>query len=154
MDSMKRFIRAGVRRDSGAELIEFAIVVPLLLFIIAGIIDFGILFQRYEVVTNAAREGARVGILSDYVEADVQQRVITYLQAGGLTDTAPTPAVEYSSAEVTPGGPTISVVRVTVQYPHQFLFLGPVAGFFGGGPHADIMLTSASTMRREVAAVP
>ena len=31
-----------------------------------GIIDFGFLFQRYEVVTNAAREGARVAILPGY----------------------------------------------------------------------------------------
>jgi hypothetical protein len=45
--------------EKGAELIEFALVFPLLLLVMFGIMDFGLLFQRYETVTNAAREGAR-----------------------------------------------------------------------------------------------
>ena len=44
--------------DRGSELVQLAIVLPILLLIVAGIADFGFLFQRYEVVTNAAREGA------------------------------------------------------------------------------------------------
>ncbi len=51
------------RTDRGAALVEFALVLPLLLVIIGGIVDFGFLFQRYEVVTNAAREGARLAVL-------------------------------------------------------------------------------------------
>ena len=58
--------------DSGAELIEFAIVFPLLMVVTAGILDFGFLFQRYEVVTNSAREGARIGTLGDYTDADIR----------------------------------------------------------------------------------
>ena len=54
------------RSERGAELIEFALVFPTLLLVMLGIIDFGFLFQRYEVVTNAAREGARVAILPGY----------------------------------------------------------------------------------------
>ncbi len=38
----------------------------MLLLIGFGILDFGILFQRYEVITNAAREGARVAVLPGY----------------------------------------------------------------------------------------
>ena len=71
--------------ERGAELIEFAFALPILLLVVAGIVDFGILFQRYETVTNAAREGARIGILPDYSEADIQGRVNTYLAASGLT---------------------------------------------------------------------
>ena len=52
--------------DKGAELIEFALVFPLLLLVMFGIMDFGLLFQRYETVTNAAREGARIAVLPDY----------------------------------------------------------------------------------------
>jgi Flp pilus assembly protein TadG len=141
--------------DHGAELIEFAVALPILLLVVAGIVDFAFLFQRYEVVTNAAREGARVGLLPDYDTTDVQNRVNSYLAASGLTDaSAPAPDVSYGSIEIAPGGPTIDVVRVEVQYPHQFLFLGPMAALAGGGPKADVMLTAASTMRREVAAAP
>ena len=45
------------RGERGAELIEFALVLPLLLLLVLGIVDFGFMFQRLEVVTNAAREG-------------------------------------------------------------------------------------------------
>src|SRR5688572_16886512 len=59
----------------GAELIEFALVLPLMLLLLLGTVDFGLLFQRYHVVTNAAREGARVAVLPGYASADVQARV-------------------------------------------------------------------------------
>ena len=55
-----------------------------MLLIALGIFDFGILFQRYEVVTNAAREGARIAVLPGYADADVDARVRQYVQAGGL----------------------------------------------------------------------
>ena len=151
---MIRVTRRAWAGESGAELIEFAIALPILLLVIGGVIDFAILFQRYEVVTNAAREGARVAVLPDFGVADVQARVTSYLVASGLTDAAPAPQVTYNTTEVTPGGPSIDVVRVTVQYPHQFLLLTPLAGLIGKGAHADIMLAAASTMRLEVAAAP
>ena len=61
--------------QSGAELIEFALVFPILLMTVLGIVDFGFLFHRQEVVTNAAREGARVAALPGYTATDVQDRV-------------------------------------------------------------------------------
>ena len=114
--------------------------------------DFGFLFLRYEVVTNAAREGARVGVLPSYQVVDVQGRVANYLVAGGLTAAAPAADVVYGAEELTPGGVTIGVVTVSVQYPSEFLFLGPLASLVGGGAYADITLNASSTMRREVAA--
>ena len=55
MNSMTRRLKS----QRGAELIEFALIFPLLLLVLLGIVDFGFLFQRYEVLTNATREGAR-----------------------------------------------------------------------------------------------
>ena len=49
--------------ERGSNVIEMAIVLPLLLLLIMGILDFGFLFQRYVVLTNAAVEGARVATL-------------------------------------------------------------------------------------------
>ncbi len=51
--------RAG--REKGNVTLELAAVLPLLLLIVAGIIDLGILFWEKEVLTNASREGARAG---------------------------------------------------------------------------------------------
>jgi Flp pilus assembly protein TadG len=152
--AIKNLLRRAWNNDSGAELLEFAITLPILMFVVGGIIDSAILFQRYEVVTNAAREGARVGILPDYQVADIQSRVTSYLAASGLTDTAPAPIVTFSSSEVSPGAASIDVVTVKVQYPHQFVLLTPLAALLGRGPHGDLMLTAASTMRREVPAAP
>ncbi|MCH7720860.1 MAG: pilus assembly protein, partial [Planctomycetes bacterium] len=57
--------------ETGAELIELALVLPILLLVLGGIMDFGFLFLRYEVVTNAAREGARIGVLRSRGFGDV-----------------------------------------------------------------------------------
>jgi Flp pilus assembly protein TadG len=136
--------------ERGAELVEFAFVFPTLLLVMLGIIDFGFLFQRYEVVTNAAREGARVAILPGYQTADVQARVNQYLTAGGLTGTA---TVTVGAAQpIAVGSQCITVRPVTVGYQHQFLFLGPILGLMGGGALTDKTLNATSSMRSEIAA--
>lgn len=48
-------------REKGNVTLELAAVLPLLLMIVAGIIDLGMLFWEKEVLTNASREGARAG---------------------------------------------------------------------------------------------
>ena len=54
-----------LRRDErGQAVVELALTLPLLLLMVMGMFDFGVMFQRYEIVTNAAREGARVGVLT------------------------------------------------------------------------------------------
>jgi Flp pilus assembly protein TadG len=136
--------------ERGAELIEFALVFPTLLLVMLGIADFGFLFQHYEVVTNAAREGARVAILPGYTDGDVQARVAQYLTAGGLTGTATT-TVEAPQA-IRVGGQCITVRPVTVTYEHQFLFLGPIVGLMGGSGFSNKTLSATSSMRSEIAA--
>src|SRR4026208_1725635 len=76
------------RGERGAALVEFALAVPLLLVVIAGIVDFGFAFQRYEVSTNAAREGARMATLPGYDVTSVDSRVRSYVQAGIGMNTA------------------------------------------------------------------
>lgn len=140
--------------DRGSELIELALVLPILLFIIAGIVDFGFLFQRYEVVTNAAREGARVAVLPGYYSApndpDVTARVQQYLTSSGLPNT---PTVTSNTASQTlPGGLVVQTVQVQVDYPSSFSFIGPIAGMVGGSGWNTITLRAISTMRFEAAA--
>lgn len=57
-----RSIRAGQRRR-GQGLVEFALALPLLALLLAGLVDFGFLLYAHVQVTNAAREGARAGSL-------------------------------------------------------------------------------------------
>ena len=142
----KRFRSAG---EQGSELIELALVLPILLMIIAGIVDFGFLFQQYEVVTNAAREGARIAVLPGYTTADVQARVQNYLTAGGL-GTAPAPTVTTGTLTL-PSGLVVATRQVVVTYPHTFAFIGPIAGLVGGSGWTTLTLQASSTMRAEAA---
>jgi Flp pilus assembly protein TadG len=51
------------RSEKGTALIEAAVTIPLLVFVCVGIFEFGRAYQTWQVVTNAAREGARVAVL-------------------------------------------------------------------------------------------
>jgi len=136
------------RGERGSQLIEFALVFPMLLLVMLGIIDFGLLFQRYEVLTNAAREGARVAVLPGYGAADVQNRVAQYLTAGGLTGTVTVPTPVTTTSNI--GGSCMTLTTVTANYPHTFLFLGPIVGLMGGSGFVNKTLSATATMRNEV----
>jgi Flp pilus assembly protein TadG len=141
--------------ESGTVLIEAAISLPLLLLVVLGIADFGRLFQQYEVLTNAAREGARVAVLPDYMDADAIARVNQYLTAGGLDSSVATVPTPTTTAVVVggAGGPCITLKTVTVTYPHTFSFVGGIVQFFGGTAFGTTTLTATASMRVEGAAL-
>lgn len=136
------------RADEGAELIEFALVCPIVVLLIAGLMEFGMIFRSLEVVTNAAREGARVAVLPAYGTADVQTRVDQYMNASGMTGGY---AVAVADAPLATGAGTFTARAVTVTYTYQFATLAAIAGFFGGS-FDTIPLTGRSVMRVEAPA--
>lgn len=145
---------ARVRSQAGAELVEFALVLPVLLLIFGGIVDFGMLLQRQQVVTNAAREGARLGVLPGYTLADVQARVTAFVREGLNNDTL-TPVTAMTVVTLTPGsGPPFQAAQVDVTLTSSYLILGPVVTLAGGsgGSFATIPITARTTMRIETVA--
>ena len=80
---MKRF-----RSQKGAALLETAIVLPLILLVCVGIFEFGRAYQTWQVLTNAAREGARAAIIVGTTDTDVTTRVRNYMQGGALPNYA------------------------------------------------------------------
>lgn len=138
-----------LRAARGAQLVEFALVLPLLLLVVLGILDFGLLFQRYEAVTNAAREGARVAVLQGYTTADVRTRVQQYLNDAGLNATIPPPAVFGPDPVNLGSGSCIAVIGTTVFYPNQYLFLGGIMTYFGGSSFGSKMIFATARMRYE-----
>lgn len=136
-----------VRGSRGAELVELALVLPILLILVAGIIDFAFMFQAFSVINNAAREGARVRILPGYTNADVTARVNTYVTASGLTGAATTTVTGITIPSGGAGAPTSNGIRVQVQYPYTFTLLGPVMALTG---RTTITLTARSAMRSEI----
>lgn len=145
----------GLRRcESGAEFVEMALAFPLLLMVVLGIFDFGLLFQQYEVVTNAAREGARLAVLPGYTATDARNRALQYTSSGLLTGGG-TPTVTVGApVNVVIGSGCMTTVTVTVSYPHPFPFVGGIASYFGGSALGTATLRGQSTMRREIAASP
>lgn len=137
-----------LRSERGAELIEFALVFPLLLLVILGIVDFGFLFQRMEVVTNAAREGARVAVLPGYANADAEARVTDYITAGGLPPAQLGP-VDVDDVDITVGADTVPGKRVSVTYFHNYMFLGPMISWFGGSAFTSVPVRGLAVMRDE-----
>jgi Flp pilus assembly protein TadG len=56
---MKKINHQYAQAEQGSAVVEFALVLPILLLIVFGIINFGVLLYNQSVITNAAREGAR-----------------------------------------------------------------------------------------------
>jgi Flp pilus assembly protein TadG len=153
-----RLLKRSADEERGAALVEFALAVPLLLVVIAGIVDFGFAYQRYEVITNAAREGARLASLPGYEAPDVEAYVRAYVAQGlSLSDTntvmppSGTPkGVDVTYPDLTISGANVETAVVTVNYQHDFLLLGPMLSLINGSWGGTITLTSSSQMRLEV----
>ena len=128
-----------------------AIVLPLLLMVLFGIVEFGFLFQRYVFLTNAAAEGARVASLPGYNQADVQARVAAYAAASNITGVS---ATSVAAPIAGPGGTSWPGSQVTVTYVYSYQFIGPLAALVGGSMNPSVTLTSRSTVRHQVAAAP
>ena len=144
-----------------AEVIEFAIVLPFLLLVVFGIVDFGFMFQRYVVLTNAAMEGARLASLPGYEDpANARERVFAYAADSGIPDvtgtgspcrgTAPLCAyvVDVDIPSDDPDEPWLGK-EVTVTYVYNYSYIGPIAGLFGGS-FSSVTLNTRSTMRSQL----
>ena len=135
----------------GQAILETAFTLPLLLLVSVGIFEFGRAYETWQVLTNAAREGARVAILPGSTSGGVDTRVRDYLQMGGLVHDG-TVGVSLTSTTVSMGAAgTASASRVTVTYPFSFMVLQPVAQLVVSGSlaGAPITLTSNAEMRNE-----
>jgi Flp pilus assembly protein TadG len=89
-----------LRREDGQALVEFAIVMPVLLIIVTGIIQFGLLFNKYITLTDAARNGAQTLAIGRGLSNPCDPAVLQTVQSGsatGLTASQVTPSFSSGS---------------------------------------------------------
>ena len=132
----------GRRHRRGAAVVEFALVLPIFFLMVFGMIEFGRLVMVRQVLTNASREGARIGVLDGATADEVESVVEGYLTSASIPFTAGT------IMTVTPSPPSSAgygeSVTVTVTVPFSDVSWLPSPMYLGS---TDVIATTV--MRRE-----
>jgi Flp pilus assembly protein TadG len=128
------------RRDRGASAVEFALLLPVLLLLLFGIVDFGRAINAQITLTQAAREGARVAALGQ-INPAVQTRVTA--AATGLSSVVAT----VTTACAPNAGPGVDAV-VSLSYAFSFATpVGAIAAMFGSVTYGSgLTLTAKGEM--------
>lgn len=130
--------RKGHHQEKGQDLVEYALVLPVLLLLIAAIMWFAMLVFSKFTIANAAREGARTGIV--YYETE-EERITAMTSA--VLDRALALGLTTDNLDITYPGDRM--LRVEVHYDYQLLSgLAQAVGI-----HNTVTLTTAVTMRME-----
>lgn len=137
----------GVSEQSqrGVAMVEFAIILPLLLVLTFGIIEFGLVLYNKQVITNASREGARAGIVaaeSRISHDSIENKVTDYTNGNlivfsnnksptvvtdlGIYDENIDMCLSYSEFTGTPSANFRDCLKVEVAIDYQFLVLPPL----------------------------
>jgi len=125
-------------------MVEFAFVLPILLLLLFGIIEFSIMLYDKAVLTNASREGARAGIVAQtprLTSGDITTIVNNYCSSYLITFTPNAPVTTVNGA----GGAFPNPLTVTVTYDYGFLVLPNFAKSITGPIH----LSATTVMRME-----
>ena len=131
-----------LRADSrGQALLEFALILPILLMLVLGIIEFGRIWNINQMVSDTTREGARRAVLADQPPATEQQVHDFMMQrlwdahvdTNVVTITFSATGTDWKKSEVPQ--------TVTVQFPYSFMFFTRAFG--------TVQITSSFTMRNE-----
>jgi hypothetical protein len=134
---------ARVSRDRrGQALAEFALVLPLVLLFIAGIIEMGRAWNIKQAVTDAAREGARYGVVQDpaiTTTDDVKAKVEERLALASVE----TSTIDFSAGFHAAG----EEFSVTVSTPYQMGLIGTLLGW--AGAPSVVTISTQATMRNE-----
>ncbi len=133
-----------IHSTKGTAVLEFALVLPLLLVLTFGLIEFGLLMYNQQVITNASREGARAGIVQNvpHVSASAITAIVNNYATNyvvGFPKHVPAVTVSSICAQFSDD------LAVTVNYQHTFLVIGKLIPGLG----ASRTLTAHSVMKCE-----
>ena len=141
-----RIVRAARRRhaEDGTSVVEMAFVLPLLLLLVFAIGDFGIAYTRWNSLTNAVREGARVGVVfrtpcnAAAVTTEIQNTVANFAASAGIDGGS----IVTDAANVCGG--TGTQLTITATSPYDYIAMSALAGLA-----PSINLRARTVMRNE-----
>jgi Flp pilus assembly protein TadG len=141
---------------AGQALVEFALVVPIFLLLVIGVIEFGRAWNLQQTITDAAREGARRAVVFDptLTVTEVQTAVKAKIQAAGFDSTQATIVWQDCTAACTALGSFNDLARgdvlnVQVRMPYRFIFLKPLINLANTSSNGSLTLQTATQMRKE-----
>jgi Flp pilus assembly protein TadG len=140
---MTRSRARGWRSEDGQALVEFALVIPILLLMILGLVEFSRAWNTQQVLTDAAREALRSSVVAN--------PGFSYDAMLGLVNQALRRAsLDPDRAQVSVEGwktGTGTPARIRVEYRYEFVLLGPLLGWVAEG--RDLALSTSFVMRNE-----
>jgi Flp pilus assembly protein TadG len=136
-----------ISQGRGAAVIETAIAIPIVCLIGVGVVEFGRAYQTWQVLTNAAREGAKVAVIAGSTDAEVESAIRTYMRAERLPNASTTPVVLDRHVNLGPATGT----RITIEYPFDFIMLNPAVQLVrpDSTTGAPLTMSAVATMRNE-----
>jgi Flp pilus assembly protein TadG len=139
-----------LKRDAthsrGQGLVEFALVVPIFLILLFGMVEFGRAWMTKNIITGAAREAVRKYAAGAYtvppydnsVTGEAYQRAVNVLSSAGLDSSR-------WNINIYPDPVDNTIMRTDVSYNFPVFIIGFVPGL----PTNNILLTTSTSMRRE-----
>lgn len=121
----------------GQSLVEFALVVPILLLLLLGLVELGRAWMTKNIMTGAAREGARIYVVPEGGEAAARNRAAEILSSGGIIMSPATDCVSFSD------NGAYSICTATVTHNFHAIFGGFIPGL------DNVTLVSTTSMRME-----
>lgn len=135
-----------LRDNRGQATVELALVMPILLLLVIGVFEFGRAWNQKQVITDAARQGARICAVANAAPSSFPNNVV---------DTTVQNALARAGIVAPSGQPVVTGFQsgtgkpctVSISVPLNFVFLGPLIGWVNGAE--TFTLTSVFTMRNE-----
>ncbi|MDL1980012.1 MAG: pilus assembly protein [Deltaproteobacteria bacterium] len=131
-----------LQNNRGVAAVELAICLPILILLVCGSIEFGILFYNEQVITNASREGARAGIVEGTVNDDIEDIIENY--CNGKLINLMNGSSELEAVTISKEGVDPNPIDLTVRVSYKYNFL--LAGILG---FTDKTLSAQTVMRME-----
>ena len=128
------------KQRRGAAVVEFAVVAPLFMLLVFGMIEYGRMVMVQQLLTNASREGARRAVLEGVTNLDVETTVDDYLSNASVSGAT----VSVTSSPPVPPDYADSMT-VTVQIPFSEVSWLPSPMFLGSQ-----QMAASTTMRQEI----